>query len=223
MKENSPIRVMLVDDHAIVRDGLALFFQLTPDFELVSEVGNGEEAVNVVMRVKPDVILMDLFMPGMDGLTAIRKIHDLEPQIPILVLTSTAEGEVIQNALRAGAVGYLIKSIDTEELAEAIHTVCRGESYLIPEASQLLMRRIAKPEHARLGADLTARELEVLKLIVDGCSNQEIAEQLEVSLPTAKFHVGNILTKLHVRSRTAAVVTALEHNLHVMVEPGHSL
>lgn len=217
MQEISPIRVMLVDDHVLVRNSLALFFRLAPEFEVVSEVGNGEEAVAEATRLKPDVILMDLYMPVMDGLTAIPLIHKAEPQIPILVLTSSLEDGVVQNALRAGAVGYLLKNIDTDELIEAIHTVCRGESYLIPKAAQLLMRQFDELERSRPGADLTPREVEVLRLIVKGCSNHEIATSLEISLPTAKFHVGNILSKLHVRSRTAAVITALDHNL--CIEP----
>lgn len=221
MKETSPIRVMLVDDHTILRSGLASFFQLAPEFELVAELSNGKEAVEKAGALNPDVILMDLYMPVMDGFTATQLIHKEQPQIPILVLTSTVEDELIQKALQLGAVGYLLKNTDTDQLKEAILTVYRGESYLVAEAAQLVMRRVAERERTQLGQDLTRRERDVLRLVVKGFSNQQIADDLAVSLPTVKFHVGNILSKLHVRSRTEAVVTALEHNLHLAIGAVH--
>lgn len=223
MSTNTVLRVVIVDDHTIVRGGLASFFRLSPDFDLVAEFGNGKDIVEKIDALEPDVVLMDLFMPIMDGFTATRLIHERKPELPILVLTSVTDEELIQRALQAGAVGYLLKTTDTDELADAIQTVCRGESYLVAEATKMVMRRVVEREKLQLGHDLTKREREVLQLIVKGLTNRQIADHLSVSLPTVKFHVGNILSKLHVNSRTEAVITALDNNLHIVTDaiPGH--
>jgi len=204
------IRVMLVDDHAVVRSGLEAFLSVIPDLELVGEAENGDEAVVRCGLLKPDVVLMDLIMPGTDGVTATRLIHEKYPKVRVIALTSFQEDTLIQRALEAGATGYLVKNVSARELATAIRSAHQGRMTLSPEAAEALV-------HARTQAKetdhLTEREREVLKLMVDGLNNAQIAERLVVSLSTVKYHIGNILMKLQVDNRVAAVTVAMHNKL----------
>jgi NarL family two-component system response regulator LiaR len=202
---------MLVDDHAVVRSGLGAFLLAFDDLELVAAAGSGEEAVLLCERARPDVVLMDLVMPGMDGATATQAIRDRFPQIQVIALTSFKEEDLVQGALKAGAIGYLLKNITADELAAAIRAAHVGRPTLAPEAAETLMQAVRKPH--RLGYDLTEREREVLALMVEGLSNAQIAERLFVSRSTVKFHVSNILSKLGAEGRTQAVALALQHKL----------
>jgi NarL family two-component system response regulator LiaR len=211
MSETKPIRVLLVDDHAVVRSGLAAFLLAFDDLELVGEAGSGEEAVRLCEQLQPDVVLMDLVMPGMDGAAATRAIRERCPQIQVIALTSFKEKELVQGALEAGAIGYLLKNVSADELADAIQAVHAGRPTLAPEAAQALIQTTTQPPGP--GYNLTEREREVLALMVEGLSNPEIAERLIVGRSTVKFHVSNILSKLGVTSRTEAVSLALQHHL----------
>ena len=211
MTKPTPIRVMLVDDHAVVRSGLAAFLLAYDDLELVGEAASGEEAVRLSQQLCPDVVLMDLVMPGMDGATATRAIRERCPQIQVIALTSFKERELVQGALEAGAIGYLLKNVTADELADAIRKAHAGRPTLAPEAAQALIQATREPPAP--GYDLTEREREVLALMVEGLSNPEIAARLVVSPSTVKFHVSNILSKLGVASRTEAVALALQHHL----------
>jgi NarL family two-component system response regulator LiaR len=213
MSGAQPIRIMLVDDHAVVRSGLSAFLLAYDDFDLVAEAADGAEAVRVCERVQPDVILMDLIMPRMDGATATRTIRERFPNIQVLVLTSFKEDNLVQDALKAGAIGYLLKNVTGEELAAAIRAAVRGRPTLAPEAAQALIHAATHQDLPVLGHDLTDRERDVLALMTKGLDNNEIADQLVVSRSTIKFHVSNILSKLQVSSRTEAVAVALHHDL----------
>lgn len=204
------IRIMLVDDHAVVRSGLSAFLSVHPDLELVGEAENGEQAVVRAGLLKPDVILMDLMMPVMDGVAATQAIKKQHPEIQILALTSFQEDELVQNALKAGAVGYLMKNITARELAAAIRSAKSGRMTLAPEAAQALVRTTQQAQETEA---LTERERDVLKLMVDGLNNAEIAERLVVSLSTVKYHISNILMKLDVDNRVAAVSMAIQKKL----------
>jgi NarL family two-component system response regulator LiaR len=204
------IRIMLVDDHAVVRSGLGAFLSVNPDLELVGEAENGEQAVVRANLLKPDVILMDLMMPVMDGVAATQAIKKQNPQIQIVALTSFQEDELVQNALKAGAVGYLMKNVTARELAAAIKAAKDGKITLSPEAAQALVRANQQAEETET---LTEREVEVLKLMVDGLNNAEIAERLVISLSTVKYHISNILQKLGVDNRVSAVSLALQRKL----------
>jgi two-component system, NarL family, response regulator LiaR len=204
------IRIMLVDDHAVVRSGLGAFLSVNPDLELVGEAENGEQAVVRANLLKPDVILMDLMMPIMDGVAATQAIKKQNPKIQIVALTSFQEDELVQNALKAGAVGYLMKNVTARELAAAIKAAKEGKMTLSPEAAQALVRA---NQQAAETETLTEREVEVLKLMVDGLNNAEIAERLVISLSTVKYHISNILMKLGVDNRVSAVSLALQRKL----------
>jgi len=209
--ETKSIRVMLVDDHSVVRSGLNAMLSAEDDLELAGEAADGSEAVRLAERVKPDVILMDLLMPVMDGVAATKAIHDRFPDIRIIILTSFKEREQVDGALKAGAMSYLLKTVSASELVSAIRGAMAGQSKLSSEATQVLIQEMRNPS-AR-DYDLTAREKEILKLMVDGLSNTEIASNLGVSPSTAKFHVSNVLSKLGVTSRTEAVSMALKQKL----------
>lgn len=211
MAERTPIRVMIVDDHAVVRSGLAAFLAAYDDLELVGEAASGAEAIALVEKLRPDVILMDLVMPDMDGAMATRAIRDRHPNIQVVVLTSFPEENLVTRALQAGAISYMLKNASAEELVEAIRKAYAGRSTLAPEAAQALIHRTTRAD--RLGHDLTNREREVLALMSRGLSNVEIAERLVISHSTVKFHVSNILSKLQATSRTEAVALAIEHGL----------
>lgn len=213
MSNSSAIRVMLVDDHAVVRRGLAAFILTQDDLELVGEAADGNEAVRLCERLRPDVILMDLLMPGLDGVATTRILRTRFPETEILILTSFKEDQLVQDALEAGAIGYLLKNVTIEELANAIRAVHSGRPALAPEATRVLIKATSRRQNPPVGHDLSEREREVLALIMKGLDNQRIAETLVISQATVKFHVSNILSKLHASSRTEAVAIALEHKL----------
>ncbi len=208
---NEPIRVMLVDDHTMVRKGLATFLKIFDELLLVGEAENGRAAIKLCNEVKPDVILMDMVMPDMDGATATSMIRQKHPQVQILVLTSFKEGELIKKALEAGAIGYLLKDVSADDLARAIRSAHVGRATLSPEAAQSLVETTNLPPAP--GLDLTEREREVLVLMVEGLSNSQIAAKLGVSSSTIKSHVSNVLSKLGVTSRTEAVSLALRNRI----------
>ena len=208
---SKPIRVMLVDDHAMVRRGLATFLKVFDDLELAGEAENGEIAIQLCAEVLPDVILMDMVMPGMDGATATRAIRQQFPKIHVIALTSYKEGKLIKSALEAGAIGYLLKDVSADELIWAIRAAHAGRSTLSPEVAQVMVETANQPPAP--GLDLTEREREVLTLMIEGLNNTQIAGRLTVSPSTVKSHVSNILTKLGVASRTEAVTLALRNNI----------
>lgn len=212
MADLKSIRVLIADDHAVVRNGLSSFLSVYDDFELVGEAINGEQAVRMCEQCQPDVILMDLVMPGMDGASATRLIREKFPRVQVIALTSFKERKQVQSAIQAGAIGYLLKDISADELARAIRQAHVGKPTLAPEAVDVLIRAAHSPE-TQLGDDLTERELEVLGLMVDGLNNQQIAERLIIGLSTAKSHVSNVLSKLGVSTRTEAVSYALKNSI----------
>ena len=211
MTDSQAIRVMLVDDHAMVRRGLASFLKVYPDLELVGEAANGREAVDGCERYLPDVILMDLMMPEMDGISATRLIRSSRPEIQIIALTSFQEKDLVRDALQAGAISYLLKGVTAQELANAIRAAQAGRSTRAPEATRILIR--SAREGPTPGHDLTPRELQVLELVADGLSNPEIAKELNVSRSTARAHVSQILSKLGVSNRTEAIALAFRSKL----------
>lgn len=211
MNESRPIRVMLVDDHQMVRNGLGTFLLVHDDLELVGEAGDGEQALTTFERVHPDVVLMDLKMPRMDGVEATRALLKRDPEVRVIALTSFKDEALVREALDAGAIGYLLKDVDADDLADAIRAAHRGEPTLAPEAAWALFKA-ARRGHG-LGDDLTEREREVLALLVDGLTNREIADRLYISDSTVKTHVSNILSKLGVATRTEAVSLALQKGL----------
>lgn len=211
MRNSRTIRVMIVDDHDMVRRGLATFLRTKADLELVGEASNGREALEACEQARPDVILMDLVMPEMDGPAATRAIRERCPEIQVIALTSFQENELVQEALQAGAISYLLKNVSVDELAEAIRAAHAGRATLAPEAAQALIQ--AASQEPILGDDLTPREREVLALLVEGLTNPEIADRLTVSYSTARAHVSNILSKLGVSNRAEAVALALRHKL----------
>ena len=211
MTDAQPIRILLVDDHALVRSGLKNFIYGYEWMEPVGEAGNGQEAIEFCSHHPVDVILMDMVMPVMDGVQATRHILEQKPAIKIVILTSFLEQDMVQQALRAGAIGYILKNVSADDLAKAIRSAYEGRSTLAPEATEALVQA-TRSQH-QPGADLTEREREVLTYLARGFSNAEISRKLSVSLATVKFHLANIYTKLGVNNRVEAVTTALEHNL----------
>ncbi|MFN2219926.1 MAG: response regulator, partial [Anaerolineae bacterium] len=200
------IRVMLVDDHNVVRSGLATFLRAYDDLELVGEASNGAEAVDLCHRSKPDVVLMDLMMPEMDGIAATRAILVDHPEIKVIAMTSFEEEELVQGVLAAGAISYLLKNVTSDELAAAIRSASMGKSTLSPEAAKVLVQATRPAEQPWL--ELTEREREVLGLVVQGQSNRQIADGMFISVATVKAHVSSILSKLQVSSRAEAIAYA---------------
>lgn len=205
------IRVMIVDDHAVVRSGLSAFLMAYDDLEYVGDAGGGAEAVSRCRALAPDVVLMDLVMPDIDGAEATRRIKAECPHVQVVALTSYKEEELVEGALKAGAISYLLKNVSAEELAAAIRAAFKGRPTLAPEAAQVLIKAATHAQEADKG--LTSRELEILQLMVDGLSNPEMAKKLFVSRSTVKFHVSNILMKLGASSRTEAVSMAIHERL----------
>jgi NarL family two-component system response regulator LiaR len=214
----SSIRVILTDDHAIVRKGVRALLATEPDIQIVGEASNGVEAVTQAEALCPDIILMDLMMPKLDGIEATRQITASIPGARVIVLTSFAADENVFPAIKAGALGYLLKDSGPEELVRAIRQVHRGEPSLEPSiARKVLMELSQPPKQQPLTADpLTERELDVLRLIAQGCSNKEIAVKLTVSELTVRTHVSNILSKLHLASRTQAALYALQKGIALL-------
>jgi two-component system, NarL family, response regulator LiaR len=206
-----PIRVMVVDDHPMARRGLATFLKVYDDLQLAGEAESGEAAIQLCAEVSPDVILMDMVLPKMDGATATRAIRQQFPQVQVIVLTSFKDGVLIKNALEAGAIGYLIKDVSADEIAQAIRAAHSGRATLSPEAAQALVQTANQPPAP--GLDLTEREREVLALMIEGLNNTQIAGRLSVSPSTIKSHVSSILSKLGAASRTEAVTLALRNRI----------
>jgi NarL family two-component system response regulator LiaR len=218
--EQDAIRVLLIDDHAIIRDGIRSLLATEPDIAVVGEADNGRDGVSMAERLRPDVILMDLVMPEMDGIEATRRITASQPETRILVLTSFAAEDKVFPAIKAGAFGFLLKDSDSEELIRAIHEVSCGESALDPKIARMVLREMwvepvpKTPQEQVPAVDpLTEREMEVLRLVAQGLSNEEIAERLVIAERTVRTHVSNILGKLHLANRTQAALYALREGL----------
>jgi NarL family two-component system response regulator LiaR len=205
------IRVVIVDDHPMVRRGLATFLKVYDDLELAGEAADGKEAVELCARLRPDVVLMDMAMPEMDGATATRLIRKQSPAVKVVMLTSFKDEILIQSALQAGAIGYLLKDVSADELAQAIRAAHAGHSTLSPEVAEVIVQAAGQPP--KPGLDLTERERAVLALMIEGLNNTQIAGKLGVSPSTIKTHVSNVLSKLGVSSRTEAVTLALRQKL----------
>ena len=204
------IRVLITDDHGVVRQGLRMFLSLDPDIQVVGEAENGQEALEMARELEPDVVLMDLLMPVMDGISATQAIRAELPEVEVVALTSVLEGASVAGAVRAGAIGYLLKDTDAEELHRAIRGAAEGRVQLASEAAARLMREVRAPENPEA---LTERETEVLKLLARGQSNRQIAGELFVEEKTVKAHVSSILRKLGVQSRTQAALYAVRTGL----------
>lgn len=205
-----PIRILIVDDHSVVRQGLRMFLSLDPELEVIGEAGNGQEAIEIVKTLKPDVVLMDLLMPVMDGISATQVIRREYFDTEVIALTSVLEDASVVNAVRAGAIGYLLKDTQADELCRAIKAAAAGQVQLSPKAAERLMREIRAPESPE---KLTERETEVLRLLATGKANKEIAAEMHISETTVKTHVSNILMKLGVPSRTQAALYAVRIGL----------
>ena len=211
MNTSQVIQVMLVDDHNVVRSGLATFLRAYDDLVLVGEAKNGLEALNLCRNKKPDVILMDLMMPQMDGIAATRAILADYPDVKIIAMTSFEEEELVQGVLSAGAMGYLLKNVTADDLAKAIRDAVSGRSTLSPEAATALIHATRPTKQPSF--DLTEREREVLNLVVQGYSNQQIADAMVISVATVKAHISSILSKLQVSSRSEAIAYAIKHKI----------
>lgn len=207
---SEPISVIIVDDHALVREGIRAFLETQPDIVVLAEAGTGAEALQLMTTLAPDVVLMDLAMPGMDGVETTRRVKQVSPRTQIIMLTSYHQDEHIFPAIRAGALSYLLKDVDSHDLAGAVRKAARGEATLHPRVAARVVQEIhgATRSDVNVFTELSERELEVLRLIADGVSNSNIAEQLVISEKTVKSHVSNILSKLHVIDRTQAAAYA---------------
>ena len=207
---NDHIKVLLVDDHTVVRQGLRMVLSLEPGLEIIGEAGNGQEALDAVPKLEPQVVLMDLLMPVMDGVSAIRAIKAQYPEVEIVALTSVLEDRLVIDAVEAGAAGYLLKETGPEDLITAIRAAARGEVHLHPKAQKRLLKEVRTPD---MRESLTERETETLRLVARGLSNKGIAGELGVSEVTIKTHVSSILSKLNLSSRTQAALFALKEGL----------
>jgi NarL family two-component system response regulator LiaR len=212
----SKIKVLIVDDHQVVRQGLRTFLELQPDIAVLGEAGDGQAAVEMVSQLQPDVVLMDLVMPRLDGISATRQIKALGISVKVIALTSFTEDDKVFPAIQAGASSYLLKDVSPDELVEAIRAAHRGEARLHPEIVRKLMEQVAQqrgPARQSLPHDLTGRELEVVRLVAQGRSNHEIAQSLVISEKTVKTHISNILGKLQLDDRTQLAIFAINHGL----------
>lgn len=207
------IRILLADDHEMVRIGVSAYLQAQPDMEVVAEAVNGQEAVELALQHKPDIILMDMVMPIMNGAEATHEIVQKWPDAKVMIVTSFIDDDKVYPALEAGAISYLLKTSKASVIAESIRKTLNGDAVLEPEVTNKMMKRMRQGSSQDLHADLTDRELEVLLLMAEGKANQDIADTLFIALKTAKTHVSNILSKLEVSDRTQAVIYAFEHQL----------
>lgn len=205
------IKVIIVDDHVLVRSGLEVVLGMFDDMVLAAQAGDGEEAVRLCAELKPDVVLMDLIMPGMSGVEATRRILEACPETKVVALTSFTEDDLIGETLRAGAIGYLMKNVSADQLADAVRAAAAGRSTLAPEAADVLVRSVSAPRSQ--AESLTAREQEVLKLMADGLTNADIADRLVIGVATVKTHVSSIIAKLGVATRTEATALAIRRGL----------
>jgi NarL family two-component system response regulator LiaR len=206
------IRVLLVDDHEVVRHGFKYFIDVIDELELVGEARDGQEAVAVVEQVQPDIVLMDMVMPRMNGVEATRAIKAAHPEIKVIALTSFADDEnLVQAAFAAGASGYFFKNVTVDELSDAVRRISNGEMVLPPEATSMLVKASMTPHKPEI--EFTERERDIIVLMIEGLNNREIGEKLFISRATVKFHVGNVLSKLGVSTRTEAVATIIQHDL----------
>lgn len=213
---NNPVRILIVDDQSLFREGLRTLLSVQPDFEVVGEAGNGEESLRLAVNLRPNVILMDLRMPVLDGVSATRRLHEMLPDCRVIVLTTFDDDELVFDGLRAGAAGYLLKDVSSEKLFEAIRAADRGEYFLLPSITAKVVAefsRLSKPAPKPLEPlldPLSTREIEILKLVATGASNKEIAENLVIAEGTVKNHLTNIFGKLEVRDRMQAVIKGSE-------------
>ena len=210
------IRILVVDDHGVVRQGLRMYLALDPGLEVVGEAANGAEALSMAHELRPDVVLMDLLMPGMDGIAATEAIRRELPEVEVIALTSVLEDRAVYGAMRAGAIGYLLKDTQADELCQAIKAAAAGQVQMSPSVAARLLREVPPPQQPE---PLTERETEVLRQLAQGKSNREIATALVIAEKTARTHVSNILAKLGVNSRTQAALHAVRTGL-VSLEPG---
>ncbi|MCO7128275.1 response regulator transcription factor [Sporolactobacillus shoreicorticis] len=207
------INVVFVDDHEMVRIGVSAYLSAQPDIQVVGEADNGRDAIDLVLKLKPDIVLMDLVMEEMDGIEATKQIVEKWPQAKIIIVTSFIDDDKVYPAIEAGATSYLLKTSKASDIAQAIRSTYDGQSVLEPEVTEKVMSRMKNRQNKALHDDLTNREMEVLLLMARGKSNQEIADELFIALKTVKVHVSNILSKLEVQDRTQAVIYAFQHKL----------
>jgi len=213
MSTAAPIRVIVVDDHAVVRGGINFFLSTVDDIELVGEANSGEAAIALCDELQPDIVLMDMMMPGLGGIAATKAICKRHPHIRVIALTSFAENDLVQSVLQAGATSYLMKDVPPHELAAAIRDAYAGRATLASEAAEALIRQVIQDKEPQVDTDLTEREIEVLTLMIEGLSNKQIASQINLSPNTIRTHVSSILAKLNAVNRTEAVRLAIQHNL----------
>lgn len=207
------IKVLFVDDHEMVRIGVSAYLSAQADIEVIGEADNGLKAVELAMELRPDIILMDLVMPEMDGIEATKRIIEKWPEAKIIIVTSFLDDEKVYPALEAGATSYMLKTSKASEIARAVRSTFQGQSVLEPEVTGKMMEKLRRPQKTQLHEQLTNREMEILLLMTQGKTNQEIADDLFIALKTAKVHVSNILSKLAVQDRTQAVIYAFKHSL----------
>ncbi|MCB9100709.1 MAG: response regulator transcription factor [Anaerolineales bacterium] len=213
MSDAAPIRIIIVDDHAVVRAGINFFLSTINDIELVGEANSGETAITLCDQLQPDIVLMDMIMPGQGGIVATRTICERHPHIHVIALTSFADNDLVQSVLQAGATSYLMKDVPPHELAAAIRDSYAGRATLASEAAEALIRQVVQNKKPQANTDLTEREMAVLTLMVEGLSNKQIAQQINLSPNTIRTHVSSILAKLEATNRTEAVRLAIQYNL----------